>query len=77
MTTTPTKSISMALSNATGSLTSVAGRVRKSLTNDGWKVVRARKTDRLAELLDTIYVDSRRQRQVEALEEARQIAQSL
>lgn len=77
MATTPTKSITTALVTASGSLYAVASKVRRNLTQDGWKVVKARQTDRLAEVLDEIYVDNRRQRQVDLLEEARRIAQSL
>lgn len=77
---TPTSSITEALgSNVRGgaTLTSVAQKVRKALTRDGWRVVKANKVTRLEEVLNEIYVDSRRQRQVELLDEARKLAQSL
>lgn len=77
MSATPTRTIANALGQATGPLNSVAQRVRRSLTQDGWRVVKARKIDELTELLDTLYVDNRRQRQVETLEKARRLAQSL
>lgn len=78
MATSPTKSITTALNTASGSLSSVANKVRRTLTADGWRVVRASKVQRLEELLnDVVYVDSRRKRQVEALEEARKIVNSL
>lgn len=74
---TPTTSISTALNLATGSVSSVANKVRRTLTRDGWKVVPATKVQRLEEVLNEIYVDSRRQRQVDLLEEARKLTQSL
>lgn len=77
MSATPTRTIATALGQATGPLNSVAQRVRRSLTQDGWRVVKAKKIDELTELLDTLYVDNRRQRQVETLEKARRLAQSL
>lgn len=82
MASTPTRSIQSALSMATTlgktvSVNAVASKVRSTLTRDGWKVVKARKVERLEEVLNEIYVDNRRARQVELLEEARKIAQSL
>lgn len=77
MSATPTRSIVQALGAATGPIQTVAQRVRRGLTQDGWKVVPARKVTELTELLDMLYVDSRRQRQVETLEKARKLAQSL
>ncbi len=75
----PTRTIQTALSSLSRSakLDTVAGRVRMALTREGWKVVQAKKVDELSELLDTLYVDNRRQRQVETLERARKLAQSL
>ena len=55
----------------------MATKVRQALTRDGWRVVRANKVERLQAALDEIYVDNRRQRQVDLLEEARKLAQSL
>ncbi len=77
MSKTPTSTISSALSVANGTTKTVASRVRTALTRDGWKVVKASKVNRLTEVLDELYVDSRRQRQVEFLEEARKIVKSL
>jgi len=77
MSATPTRSIATALGQATGPIQTVAQRVRRTLTQDGWKVVQRRKVEELSELLDTLYVDNRRQRQVETLEKARLLAQSL
>jgi hypothetical protein len=54
--------------------------VKNVLNNAGWRFVgrrRDRKVQRLQELLDSIYVDSRRKSLVKALEEARQIASEL
>ncbi len=75
---TPTSTITSALTFTSGSaVTTVAKRVRTALTRDGWRVVKAQKVARLEEVLNEIYVDNRRNRQVELLDEARQIAQSL
>ncbi|MCA1840130.1 MAG: LytR C-terminal domain-containing protein [Actinobacteria bacterium] len=78
MSKSPIGSITSALtvSNA-GPVQFVATRVRKALTRDGWKVVKASRVQRLESVLNEIYVDNRRQRQVELLEEARKIASSL
>jgi len=76
MSKTPTFSISQALGKASGPVTTVAQKVRRSLTEDGWKVVKANKLQRLEAVLNEIYVDNRRQRQVELLEEARKLVQS-
>lgn len=54
--------------------------VKKVLARAGWVFTgrrRAEKVERLNALLETIYVDSRRRAQVEALEEAREIARVL
>jgi hypothetical protein len=77
MSLTPTSSITSALGRASGPVTAVAQKVRRSLTQDGWRVIRASKVQRLEAVLNEIYVDNRRQRQVELLEEARKIASSL
>jgi hypothetical protein len=77
MSKTPTKTISSALSLSNGPVSTVATKVRQALTKDGWRVVRANKVERLEAVLDEIYVDNRRQRQVELLAEARKLAQSL
>lgn len=77
MSRTPTKTISSALSLSNGPVSTVATRVRQALTRDGWRVVRANKVEQLQAALDEIYVDNRRQRQVELLAEARKLAQSL
>ena len=77
MSKTPTKTISSALSLSNGPVSSVATKVRQALTRDGWRVVRANKVEQLQAALDEIYVDNRRQRQVELLAEARKLAQSL
>lgn len=74
---TPTKTISSALSLSNGPVSTVATKVRQALTRDGWRVVRANKIEQLQAALDEIYVDNRRQRQVELLAEARKLAQSL
>jgi hypothetical protein len=74
---TPTKTIASALGLSSGPVSTVAGKVRQALTRDGWRVVKAQKVQRLEEVLNEIYVDSRRQRQVDLLEEARKLAQSL
>lgn len=74
---TPTKTISSALSLSNGPVGTVATKVRQALTRDGWRVVKANKVERLQAALDEIYVDNRRQRQVDLLEEARKLAQSL
>lgn len=74
---TPTKTIASALGFSNGPVTTVASKVRQALTKDGWRVVKANKVERLQAALDEIYVDNRRQRQVDLLEEARRIAQSL
>lgn len=75
---TPTSTIASALTTRPGGpVKTVATKVRNALTRDGWRVVKATKVQRLESVLDEIYVDSRRQRQVELLAEARQIAQSL
>ncbi len=75
MSKTPTSTIASALT--TGPAKTVATKVRNALKSDGWKVVQARKVARLEEVLNEIYVDNRRQRQVELLEEARKLTQSL
>lgn len=77
MSRTPTKTISSALSLSNGPVSTVATKVRQALTRDGWRVVRANKVEQLQAALDEIYVDNRRQRQVELLAEARKLAQSL
>ena len=77
MSKTPTKTISSALSLSNGPVSSVATKVRQALTRDGWRVVKANKVERLEAVLEEIYVDNRRQRQVDLLEEARKLAQSL
>lgn len=81
MSKTPTRTIQNALPNAlsrNGTPLSVfAGKIRHSLTRDGWKVVRASRVKRLESVLNEIYVDNRRNRQVELLEEARKIVNSL
>lgn len=77
MSATPTRSIATALGTAAGPISTVAQRVRRTLTQDGWRVVKAKKLEELTELLDTLYVDNRRQRQVDTLEKARKLAQSL
>lgn len=77
MSKTPTKTIASALGLSSGPVTSVATKVRQALTKDGWRVVRANKVERLQAALDEIYVDNRRQRQVDLLSEARKLAQSL
>jgi hypothetical protein len=74
---TPTKTISSALSLSNGPVSTVASKVRQALTRDGWRVVKANKVERLEAVLEEIYVDNRRQRQVDLLEEARKLAQSL
>lgn len=54
--------------------------VKNVLNRAGWQFVgrrRANKIARLQELLDHIYVDSRRKSLVQALEEAREIASEL
>lgn len=54
--------------------------VKTVLQRAGWKFVgrrHAKKVAKLQELLDSIYVDERRKRLVDALEEARQIAREL
>lgn len=53
---------------------------REALNNAGWQFVgrkRRQRVARLQELLDHIYVDSRRKAQLAALEEARQIVREL
>ena len=75
MSKTPTSTIASAITN--GPTKTVANMVRKALTRDGWKVVRATKVQRLESVLNEIYVDNRRTRQVEFLEEARKLVQSL
>lgn len=77
MSKTPTKTISSALSLSNGPVSTVATKVRQALTRDGWRVVKANKVERLEAVLEEIYVDNRRQRQVELLAEARKLAQSL
>lgn len=77
MSKTPTKTISSALSLSNGPVGTVATKVRQALTRDGWRVVRANKVEQLQAALDEIYVDNRRQRQVDLLSEARKLAQSL
>lgn len=78
MSKTPTSTITSALSvSNAGPVQFVATRIRKALSRDGWKVVRATKVQRLETVLNEIYVDNRRQRQVELLDEARTLAQSL
>lgn len=77
MSKTPTSTITSVLSVANGPTKAVATRVRNALTRDGWRVVRATKVARLESVLNEIYVDNRRQRQVELLDEARKLAQSL
>lgn len=77
MSRTPTKTISSALSLSNGPVSTVATKVRQALTRDGWRVVRANKVEQLQAALDEIYVDNRRQRQVDLLAEARKLAQSL
>jgi hypothetical protein len=77
MSKTPTSTIAAALVTGPGPVKTVASKVRNALTKDGWRVVKAQKVQRLSEVLDEIYVDNRRQRQVELLEEARKLAQSL
>jgi hypothetical protein len=77
MSKTPTKTISSALSRSNGPVGTVATKVRQALTRDGWRVVRANKVEQLQAALDEIYVDNRRQRQVDLLSEARKLAQSL
>jgi len=72
---TPTTSIASAITS--GPTKAVADKVRKALTKDGWKVIRATKVKRLEAVLSEIYVDNRRQRQVDLLEEARKLAKSL
>jgi hypothetical protein len=77
MSKTPTRTISSALSLSNGPVGTVATKVRQALTRDGWRVVRANKVEQLQAALDEIYVDNRRQRQVDLLDEARRLAQSL
>lgn len=77
MSKTPTKTIAGALGLSNGPVASVASKVRQALTKDGWRVVRANKVEQLQAALDEIYVDNRRQRQVDLLAEARKLAQSL
>lgn len=78
MSKTPTSTITSALTvSKVSPVQSVATRVRNALTRDGWKVVRATKLQRLETVLSEIYVDNRRQRQVELLDEARKLTQSL
>lgn len=78
MSKTPTKTIATALGISNGGpVSNVAGKVRQALTRDGWRVVKAQKVQRLEEVLAEIYVDNRRQRQVDLLTEARRLAQSL
>jgi hypothetical protein len=74
---TPTRTIASALGLSNGPVTTVATKVRQALTKDGWRVVKANKLERLETVLNEIYVDNRRQRQVELLDEARKLAQSL
>lgn len=77
MSKTPTNTIASALGLSSGPVSTVATKVRQALTRDGWRVVKANKLQRLEAVLDEIYVDNRRQRQVELLTEARRLAQSL
>lgn len=76
MSVSPTRSITSALGKASGPVATVAQKVRRTLTDDGWRVVKAHKLNRLETVLNEIYVDNRRQRQVELLEEARKIVSS-
>jgi hypothetical protein len=55
----------------------IAWGVRKRLALDGFAVVQKSKKARLLELLDQIYVDSRKPIPVQALDEARRLAKSL
>ncbi len=75
MSKTPTSTIASAITS--GPAKTVATRVRNALKSDGWKVVQARKVARLEAILSEMYVDNRRTRQVEFLEEARKLVQSL
>lgn len=77
MSKTPTTTIASTLGVTNGPVKAVAAKVRQALTRDGWKVVRATKVQRLEAVLNEIYVDNRRNRQVELLEEARKLTQSL
>lgn len=78
MSKTPTQSITSGLKGTfTAPIGEVAQRVRRALTKDGWRVVRVGKLQRLESVLNEIYVDNRRNRQVELLEEARKIVTSL
>lgn len=77
MSKTPTNTIASALGLSEGPVSNVAKRVRTTLTRDGWRVVKANKVERLEMVLNEIYVDNRRQRQVDLLAEARKLAQSL
>ena len=77
MSMTPTRTIQNALGKASGPVTSVAQKVRRTLTDDGWRVVKATKMQRLEAVLNELYVDNRRQRQVDLLTEARKIVSSL
>lgn len=77
MSKTPTSTIASTLGVTSGPVRTVATKVRQALTRDGWRVVRATKVQRLETVLNEIYVDNRRQRQVDLLDEARTLTQSL
>lgn len=67
----------LALSSAADDGAEIANTIRRQLGADGFTLIQKAKRNRLAELLDEIYVDKRKEKVVTALEEARKLAHSL